>query len=286
MGKETWVLVPVLPYHTWTYGSPENRGSPYYETVKLFRQTSKSKWNDTFQSLYKELEEKFNLQHIEHPNEDRIPKRLNLGCGLKKIDGFVNVDISPTVKPDQIVDLNQFPWPFEDNEFDHIVAKDIIEHLGETSKDFISAIKEMYRISHNGAIWEVQAPHWRCDIAIDDPDHKRLITMGMFNLFNKRMILEKLRDGGSDSALAFDHDVDIEIADMQFDYTPPWEERLRKREITQEELNYALNHFNNVALSVKYLIQVHKPGRNDFSEYEKLIEEKSKEPLKLTSNDL
>lgn len=100
------------------------------------------------------------------------------------------------------------------------------------------------------------------------------------------MVLEKLRDGGSDSALAFDHDVDIEIADMQFDYTPPWEERLRKREITQEELNYALNHFNNVALSVKYLIQVHKPGRNDFSEYEQLIEEKSKEPLKLTSNDL
>lgn len=286
MGKETWVLVPVLPYHTWTFGSPENRGSPYYNCVRLFRQTEKSKWNDTFQSLYKELEEKFNLQHIEQPNEDRVPKRLNLGCGLKKIDGFVNVDISPTVKPDQIVDLNQFPWPFEDNEFDHIVAKDIIEHLGETSKDFISAIKEMYRISHNGAIWEVQAPHWRCDIAIDDPDHKRLITMGMFNLFNKRMVLEKLRDGGSDSALAFDHDVDIEIADMQFDYTPPWEERLRKREITQEELNYALNHFNNVALSVKYLIQVHKPGRNDFSEYEQLIEEKSKEPLKLTSNDL
>jgi len=286
MGKETWVLVPILPYHTWTFGNPENRGSPYYETVRLFRQISKSKWNDAFQSLYKELEEKFNLQHIDQPDEDRVPKRLNLGCGLKKIEGFVNVDISPTVKPDQIVDLNQFPWPFEDNEFDHIVAKDIIEHLGETSKDFINAIKEMYRISHNGAIWEVQAPHWRCDIAIDDPDHKRLITMGMFNLFNKRMILEKLRDGGSDSALAFDHDVDIEIADMQFDYTPPWQERLRKREITQEELNYALNHFNNVALSVKYLIQVHKPGRNDFSEYEQLIEEKSKEPLKLTSNDL
>jgi hypothetical protein len=286
MGKETWVLVPILPYHTWTFGSPENRGSPYYNCVRLFRQTEKSKWNDTFQSLYKELEEKFNLQHVEHPDEDRIPKRLNLGCGLKKIEGFVNVDISPTVKPDQIVDLNKFPWPFADNEFDHIVAKDILEHLGDTSSDFIKAIKEMYRISHNGAIWEVQAPHWRCDIAIDDPDHKRLITMGMFNLFNKRMILEKLRDGGSDSALAFDHDVDIEIADMQFDYTKPWEERLRKREITQEELTYALNHFNNVALSVKYLIQVHKPGRNDFSEYEKLIEEKSKEPLKLTSNDL
>ena len=283
MGKETWVLVPVLPYHTWTYKSPENRGSPYYETVRLFRQNTKSKWNDTFQSLYKELEEKFNLQHIEQPDEDRVTKRLNMGCGLKKIEGFVNADISPNVKPDQIVDFNSFPWPFADNEFDHIVAKDILEHLGDTSADFIKAIKEMYRISHNGAIWEVQSPHWRCDTALDDPDHKRLITMGMFNLFNKRMLLEKLQKDQSDSALAFEHDIDIEICDMQFDYTDPWQEKLRKREISQDELNYALNHFNNVALSAKYLIQVHKPGRIDFEEFERLVNEKLQQPLKLTS---
>ena len=208
-----------------------------------------------------------------------------MGCGLKKIEGFVNADISPTVRPDQVVDFNTFPWPFADNEFDHIVAKDILEHLGDTSKDFIKAIKEMYRISHNGAIWEVQSPHWRCDTAIDDPDHKRLITMGMFNLFNKRMLLEKLQTEGSDSALAFDHDIDIEICDMQFDYTKPWADKLRKREIGQEELNYALNHFNNVALSAKYLIQVHKPGRIDFSEFERIVEEKLKQPLQLTTQD-
>jgi len=285
MGKETWVLVPVLPYHTWTYKSPENRGSPYYETVRLFRQNSKSKWNDTFQSLYKELEEKFNLQHIEQPDEDRVTKRLNMGCGLKKIEGFVNADISPNVKPDQVVDFNSFPWPFADNEFDHIVAKDILEHLGDTSADFIKAIKEMYRVSHNGAIWEVQSPHWRCDTALDDPDHKRLITMGMFNLFNKRMLLEKLQKDQSDSALAFEHDIDIEICDMQFDYTDPWQEKLRKREISQDELNYALNHFNNVALSAKYLIQVHKPGRIDFEEFERLVNEKLQQPLKLTTTD-
>jgi predicted SAM-dependent methyltransferase len=285
MGKETWVLVPVLPYHTWTYQSPENRGSPYYDNVRLFRQTSKSKWNDTFQLLYKELEEKFNLQHIEQPNEDRVTKRLNMGCGLKKIEGFVNADISPNVKPDQIVDFNKFPWPFADNEFDHIVAKDILEHLGDTSADFIKAIKEMYRVSHNGAIWEVQSPHWRCDTALDDPDHKRLITMGMFNLFNKRMLLEKLQKDQSDSALAFEHDIDIEICDMQFDYTEPWQEKLRKREISQDELNYALNHFNNVALSAKYLIQIHKPGRIDFEEFERLVNEKLQQPLKLTTSD-
>lgn len=285
MGKETWVMVPVLPYHTWTYGSPTNDGSPYYNCVKLFRQTEKSKWNTPFQKMYAALEEKFNLAHIDQPNEDRVTKRLNMGCGLKKIEGFVNADISPNVRPDKIVDFNTFPWPFEDNEFDHIVAKDILEHLGDTSKDFIKVIKEMYRITHNGGIWEVQSPHWRCDTAIDDPDHKRLITMGMFNLFNKRMLLEKLQSEGADSPLAFEHDIDIEICDMQFDYTKPWAERLKARQISEDELTYALNHFNNVALSTKYLIQIHKPGRIDFSEFEALVEKKLEEPLRLTTQD-
>lgn len=285
MGKETWVLVPVLPYHTWTFGSPENRGSPYYETVRLFRQTTKGKWNDTFQLLYKELEEKYNLAHIDMPDEDRVTKRLNLGCGTKKIEGFVNVDINPLFKPDKIVDLNTFPWPFEDNEFDHIVAKDVLEHLGDTSSDFIKVMKELYRITHNGGIWEVQTPHWNCDIAIDDPDHKRKITPGMFGLFNKNKVIERLQNGSSDSSLAFEHDIDIEVCDMNFEYTHPWEARIRNREVSQEELNYALNTFNNVALSTKFLIQVHKPGRCDFSEFEALVEKKLSEPLKLNTQD-
>ena len=278
LGKETWVMVPVLPYHTWTFGSPDNTGSPYYNCVKLFRQVEKSKWNVPFQAMYAALEEKFNLVHIDQPNEDRVTKRLNMGCGFNKIDGFVNADISDVVKPDVNIDFNQFPWKFEDNEFDHIVAKDILEHIGNTGEDFINAIKEMYRISHNGAIWEVQSPHWRCDTALDDPTHRRLITMGMFNLFNRRMLMEKFNTKGSDSPLAFEHDIDIEICDMQFDYIPQWEEKLKSRQITEEELTYALNHFNNVALNAKYLIQVHKPARIDNSEYLTLVDKILSQP--------
>ena len=284
MGKETWVMVPVLPYHTWTYGSPENTGSPYYNCVRLFRQVEKSKWNAPFQAMYAALEEKFNLAHIEQPNEDRITKRLNMGSGFNKIDGFVNADISPVVKPDVLIDFDKFPWSFQDNEFDHIVAKDILEHIGETGDDFIKAIKEMYRISHNGAIWEVQSPHWRCDTALDDPTHRRLITMGMFNLFNRRMLMEKFNTKGSDSPLAFEHDIDIEICDMQFDYIPQWQEKLQSRQITEEELNYALNHFNNVALNAKYLIQVHKPPRIDNTEYQVLVDKILEQPPQILTN--
>jgi hypothetical protein len=242
----------------------------------LFRQQEPKKWNGTFQELYAALEEKFNLKHVDMPNEDREIKRLNLGCGLTKFPGFVNVDVSKTVNPDQVVDLNVTPWPWKDNEFDHIVAKDVLEHLGNTSDDFVEVIKEMYRVSHNGAIWEIQVPHWRCDTAIDDPTHKRLITLGMFHLFNKRRLIDRARLGESDSLLAFDYNIDVEVCDVQFEYTAPYAQRIKAGDISQEELSFALNHLNNVALSTKILVQVHKPGRIDQSELESVIKDLNK----------
>ena len=271
LGKETWVLVPILPYHTWTVNSPDSDTTPYYDCVRLFRQKESKKWNKTFQNLYEALESKFELEHIDMPNEDKQMKKLNLGSGLNKLDGYENVDISESTSPDRVVDLNVTPWPWKDSDIDHIVAKDILEHLGNDSDHFIDIIKEMYRVSNNGAIWEIQAPHWRCDTAIDDPTHRRLITPGMFHLFNKNRLFNKAKTNDSDSPLAFDHDIDIEVCDIQFDYIPFWQEKVKNKEMTQEQLNFALNHYNNVALSVRYLIQVHKPGRIDKAEYNNLI---------------
>jgi hypothetical protein len=273
MGKETWVMNPVLPYHTWTYGTPDSRTTPYYENVRIFRQEKINVWNTAWQLLYKELEEKFNLTHIDLPNEDKEYKKLNMGCGWKKIDGFINADKSNLFKPDLVMDFNKVPWPFEDNEFNFIWAKDILEHLGDTSDDFIKIIKEMYRVSAPGCIWEVQSPHWRCDNAINDPEHKRLITLGMFGLFNKDRLLRTLHDnpGTSDSLLAFEHDIDIDVFDTKNIYCNYWEDLIHNKKVTEDELSYSLATLNNVAESVLYAIQVHKPGRIHFKEIEDII---------------
>lgn len=271
LGKETWVIVPCLPYHTWTFGAPESDTSPYYKNVRLFRQTKQGQWNDVFQKLYAALEERLKLAHVEMPNEDKEVKRLNLGCGLNKFDGYVNVDISENYNPDVVFDLNEKKWPWKDNEFQHIVAKDVLEHLGNTGEDFIDVIKEMYRISENGAIWEIQTPHWRCDTALDDPTHKRLITIGMFHLFNKKRMFEVAKSGDSGSLLAFEKNVDLEVCDIQFTYTPFWDQKIKAGEVGPEELSFALNFSNNVAASTIMLVQVHKPGRVSKEELDNLL---------------
>ncbi|MFZ4059034.1 MAG: methyltransferase domain-containing protein [Ferruginibacter sp.] len=265
MGKETWVLTPILPYHTWTPGNPDTDTTPYYKCTKIFRQKTARKWNDTFQKMYAALEEKFELEHIDLPDEDKTFKKLNMGSGVKKLDGFVNADPK--------VDFNEKTWNFKDNEFDHIACVNVLQNLGNTSDDFINAIKEMYRITANGGIWEIEVPHWRSDTALNDPTSKRMITIGTFNLFSKKNLIDKIKQGQLETLLAFDHNIDIEICDVQFQYTEAWQEQIKNESVKQEEVMYALQHFNNVASATRLLIQVHKPGRIDNDELETVINE-------------
>ena len=99
--------------------------------------------------------------------------KLNLGSGLKRIDGFLNVDYDERSNPDFIVDLEKGILPFEDNSVDGIVAHHILEHIGE---GFLTLMKEIYRVSKDGTIIDIEVPHHRHENFFGDPTHKRPIT--------------------------------------------------------------------------------------------------------------
>jgi len=261
LGKPTWVVVPILPYHTWAWGAPESQTSPFYTSARLYRQKKPREWSDTFLELYQDLENHFNLTTTELPQITDKKIKLNLGCGFQKLEGFVNVDISDISEPDVKHDLMQFPWPFETSSVDHIVAKDILEHVGNSSDDFIAVIKEMYRVSANGAAWEVQFPHHRSDLAYDDPTHIRRLTQTTFKMFDQKRALEMQKRKQAESPLSLIYDIDIEVCDVKHEWVPYWSEQVRTKQMSEDELYFALNTRSNVAQSVILLIQVHKPGR-------------------------
>lgn len=90
--------------------------------------------------------------------------KLNLGCGEDYRDGWHNVDVVERVEPDEVVDLSSFPWPWDDESADYILASHVLEHL-PTER----ALKECVRICEQGGHIEVQMP-----IGLDaaaDPDH-------------------------------------------------------------------------------------------------------------------
>jgi hypothetical protein len=99
--------------------------------------------------------------------------------------------------------------------------------------------------------------------------------MGTFLMFNRKTIFERVKRDLSDSLLAFEYDIDLEICDIQFDYLDHWLDRKKKGDLTEAELTDALNTFNNVASSMKVLIQVNKPGRVSIEELQAYIDNKN-----------
>ncbi len=102
--------------------------------------------------------------------------KLNLGCGKKYIDGWINVDFYDDSKCDVTHDLEEFPWPWEDDSVSEIRIIHTLEHLGADWKVYIKILQEMYRVCEDDALIHVNAPspwHWNY---ISDPTHVRRVT--------------------------------------------------------------------------------------------------------------
>lgn len=106
-------------------------------------------------------------------------KILDLGCGDTKLPGAIGVDFRKTSAVDIIHDLNKFPYPFKDNEFDYIRAKSILEHLD----NLVDVFKELYRISKNGAKIEIIVPFFSCVDAFQDITHKHFFSYYSLDTF-------------------------------------------------------------------------------------------------------
>lgn len=63
---------------------------------------------------------------------NKLPDRLNLGCGFDKKTGYVNVDFSVMHHPDIVADVLKLGF-LPKNHYSEIIAQDILEHLPRTS---------------------------------------------------------------------------------------------------------------------------------------------------------
>jgi len=83
-------------------------------------------------------------------------KKLDLGCGERKKEGYVTLDFRPEVNPDIVHNLNVFPYPFPDSYFDVIEASHVLEHL---DRPFL-VMKELHRILKPGGRLIIKVPHF------------------------------------------------------------------------------------------------------------------------------
>ncbi len=102
---------------------------------------------------------------------------LDLGCGRNKTPAcgdhcVVGVDIGKNMDADVIHDLNDVPWPFDDDEFDQVICNDILEHLD----DLTAVMREIHRVAKPGAVVHVRVPYFTSVDMFTDPTHKRFFS--------------------------------------------------------------------------------------------------------------
>jgi predicted SAM-dependent methyltransferase len=199
-------------------------------------------------------------------NDIVIPEhnKLNMGCGFKKLDDHWNVDIEKKCNPDQVLNFEITPWPYEDNFFDRITADNILEHLGQNPNVFTNIIKEMYRVSSNGAEWYINVPHHRCDLFWDDYTHVRALSAKTFRMFDQKVNYESIEKKLSDSTYGIYHSVDLEVYNVTYNIVDYWKQQLSSGMLGSSQLDINLNTMSNVAESVNIFIKVHKPGRFEY----------------------
>lgn len=106
-------------------------------------------------------------------------KLLDVGCGRKKLAGAIGIDKHPNSDADILHDLERFPYPFADNEFDEVNCDSILEHLD----NFFKVMEELHRITRADGLIRVKVPYYTSFDAYTDPTHKHFFTSRSFDYF-------------------------------------------------------------------------------------------------------
>lgn len=113
-------------------------------------------------------------------------KILDIGCGINKSENVIGMDISNLSGADIIHDLNKYPYPFDDENFDEIICSDTFILVNNP----IKFLREVYRILKPNCKFILKNPYFKSRTAYLDPfDNKRFIGVHYFDIYDPSKIL-------------------------------------------------------------------------------------------------
>ena len=108
---------------------------------------------------------------------------LDLGCGKNKIVGSIGLDNVPLENVDIVHDLLNTPYPFEDNCFDKIYLRNVLEHF--LIEDINKILSDCYRLLSSNGNLIITIPHAFSVAAYTDITHKSYFTFNSGKFFDR-----------------------------------------------------------------------------------------------------
>ena len=108
--------------------------------------------------------------------------KLNVGCGNIKMDGYVNIDISETCKPDVVADITK-GLDYKDRTCSEVHAGCVIEQIADND-DFIFALNEIWRVLKPEGVFRGYVPSNHENVMFVDPMDKRFFRKETFDYFD------------------------------------------------------------------------------------------------------
>jgi predicted SAM-dependent methyltransferase len=156
--------------------------------------------------------------------------------------------MSAGCEPDQVVDLEQLPWPWPDNSVEEVLLSHVVEHLGRTTAIYLDIFKELYRVCADGAKVVIVVPHPRHDFFLNDPTHVRPVTAEGLAHFSQKINRRWMSDGAANTPLGVYLGIDFDIVGSQHMLDEPWLGRAQRGQISKGDLDQAVRQFNNVVM--------------------------------------
>ncbi|MHB1340367.1 MAG: class I SAM-dependent methyltransferase [Coriobacteriia bacterium] len=95
------------------------------------------------------------------------PLMVDLGCGRKKPEGFIGIDVVDLPGVDIVADIGQTGIPLPNDSADVVRAYDFLEHV----EDKMFLMNEIYRVLKPGGIADIFVPSTDGRGAFQDPTH-------------------------------------------------------------------------------------------------------------------
>ncbi len=103
--------------------------------------------------------------------------RLNLGCGLRRLPGYYNVDRVLLSGVDILADLEEPLSDLPDDSVEAIYCRHTLEHVSR----LMELVADLHRVTHHEGRIEVIAPHFSNPYGYSDPTHVR--HFGLYSFF-------------------------------------------------------------------------------------------------------